>query len=127
MLTRFNPPTIVKPLSNYSHGVSAPANARWLHVSGQVGLRPDGTVEQGFEAQAARCWSNILAILAEEGMGPADVVKCTVFITNVEDFAKSRVARDAALQGHAVASTQVVVSALAHPDLVVEIEVVAAK
>jgi enamine deaminase RidA (YjgF/YER057c/UK114 family) len=127
MLKRLNPDTVVKPFSNYSQGVSAPANARWLYVSGQVGAKPDGTIEKGFEAQAARCWSNILAILAADGMGPADIVKNTVYITNGGDVAKSRVARDAAMQGHACASTLVVISALALPELVVEIEVVAAK
>ncbi|MEX1108861.1 MAG: RidA family protein [Dongiaceae bacterium] len=127
MLKRFNPDTVVKPFSNYSQGVTAPASARWLYVSGQVGAKPDGSIEKGFEAQAARCWSNIIAILAAEGMGPADIVKNTVFITNAADVAKSRVARDAAMQGHACASTLVVVSALALPELVVEIEVVAAK
>lgn len=127
MLKRINPDTVVKPFSNYAQGVSAPANARWLYVAGQVGARPDGTIEKGFEAQAARCWSNILAILAADGMGPADIVKNTVYITNAGDVAKSRVARDAAMQGHACASTLVVISALALPELVVEIEVVAAK
>lgn len=127
MLKRINPDTVVKPFSNYAQGVSAPANSRWLYVSGQVGARPDGTIEKGFEAQAARCWSNILAILAADGMGPADIVKNTVYITNAADVPKSRVARDAAMQGHACASTLVVISALALPELVVEIEVVAAK
>jgi enamine deaminase RidA (YjgF/YER057c/UK114 family) len=127
MFKRINPPSIVKPFSNYSQGVSAPANSRWLYVSGQVGARPDGTIEKGFAAQAARCWSNIMAVLAEEGMGPADIVKATVFITDAADVANSRIARDAAMQGHACASTLVVVSALALPELVVEIEVAAAK
>ncbi|MEX0809658.1 MAG: RidA family protein [Dongiaceae bacterium] len=127
MLKRLNPASIVKPFSNYAQGVSAPAKARWLHVSGQVGAKPDGTIEKGFEAQASRCWSNIMAVLAEEGMGPADIVKNTVYLTNAGDVAKSRAARDAAMQGHASASTLVVVSALAVPELVVEIEVVAAK
>ncbi len=127
MLKRINPDNVVKPFSNYAQGVSVPANARWLCVSGQVGARPDGTIEQGFEAQAARCWSNILAILAADGMGPADIVKNTVYITNPADVPKSRAARDGAMQGHACASTLVVISALALPELVVEIEVVAAK
>ncbi len=127
MLKRINPNTVVKPFSNYAQAVSAPPNARWLYVSGQVGARPDGTIEKGFEAQAARCWSNILAILAADGMGPADIVKNTVYITNAADVPKSRAARDAVMQGHACASTLVVISALALPELVVEIEVVAAK
>jgi 2-iminobutanoate/2-iminopropanoate deaminase len=127
MLKRINPDNVVKPFSNYSQAVSAPADARWLYVSGQVGAKPDGTIEKGFEAQAARCWSNIVAILAAEGMGPADIVKNTVYLTDAADIAKSRIARDAAMQGHACASTLVIVAGLALPELVVEIEVVAAK
>ena len=38
MLKLMNPPTVVKPFSRYSQAVEAPANARWLHISGQVAL-----------------------------------------------------------------------------------------
>ena len=127
MLKRLNPTSIVKAFSKYAQGVSVPAGARQVWVSGQVGAAPDGSIEKGFEAQAARCWSNVMAVLAEEGMGPADVVKANIYLTRVEDIPKSRVARDAAMQGQEAASTLVVVSALAHPDLLIEVEGVAAK
>jgi len=35
-----NPAAIAPPFSRYSHGVSVPAGASWLYVSGQVGSRP---------------------------------------------------------------------------------------
>src|SRR5207247_1297147 len=81
MLKPINPPTIAPPFSRYSQAVEVPAGLRWLHISGQVGVRPDGTLEQGFTAQAERAWDNLLAILAAAGMGPADVVKANVYLT----------------------------------------------
>ena len=127
MLKFHNPSTVVKPFSRYSQSVEAPANCRWLHISGQVGATPDGTILRGFDAQAKQCWANILAILADAGMGAEDIVKATIFVTSAEHVAASRAIRDAALKGAAPASTFLVVAALAHPDLVVEIEAVAAK
>jgi len=127
MLKFMNPPTVVKPFSRYSQAVEAPADARWLYISGQVGAKPDGTILRGFEAQATQCWQNIIAILAAAGMGVEDLVKVNIFVTGAEHVAVSRTIRDAALKGAQPASTYLVVAALAHPDLIVEIEAVAAK
>jgi enamine deaminase RidA (YjgF/YER057c/UK114 family) len=127
MLKYLNPPTVVKPFSRYSQAVEAPANSRWLHISGQVGATPDGTILKGFEAQAKQCWINIAAILAAGGMGVEDLVKVNILVTSAEHVGASRAIRDAALRDAQPASTFLVVAALAHPDLVVEIEAVAAK
>ncbi len=127
MLKYLNPPTVVKPFSRYSQAVEAPANARWLHISGQVGATPDGTILKGFEAQAEQTWRNLLAILAAAGMTVQDLVKVNIFVTSADFIGASRAIRDAALAGAQPASTFLVVAALAHPDLVVEIEAIAAK
>ena len=127
MLTLLNPPTVVKPFSRYSQAVEVPANCRWLHISGQVGATPDGTILEGFEAQARQVWQNISAILTAAGMGVEHLVKVNIFVTSAEYVGPSRAIRDAALKGATPASTFLVVAALAHPDLVVEIEAVAAK
>jgi enamine deaminase RidA (YjgF/YER057c/UK114 family) len=127
MLSFRNPSSVVKPFSRYSQAVEAPANCRWLHISGQVGAMPDGTILKGFEAQAKQCWTNILAILADANMGAEDLVKVNIFVTGAEHVGASRAIRDAALKGAQPASTFLVVAALAHPDLVVEIEAIAAK
>jgi enamine deaminase RidA (YjgF/YER057c/UK114 family) len=127
MLKQLNPPTVVKPFSRYSQAVEALANARWLHISGQVGATPDGTILRGFEAQAKQCWGNIVAILAAASMGVEDLVKVNIFVTSADVVAASRTIRDEALKGAQPASTYLVVAALAHPDLVIEIEAVAAK
>lgn len=127
MLNRINPAGAPKPFSKYSQAVSVPPNARWLFVSGQVGATPDGTILDGFEAQATQCWKNIAAILAADGMGVEDLVKVDILVTGTGYVAASRRIRDEALKGAEPASTYMVVAALAHPDLVVEIEAIAAK
>ena len=126
MLTVHTPATIAPPSSAYAHGVSAPVDARWLHVSGQVGLNDDGTIAGGPDAQMDACWRKIFAILADADMTKTNIVKVTAFITDPDLVGTYRETRDKHLEGHLTASTLLVVSALAHPDWVVEIEAVAA-
>ena len=47
MLRPFNPAGMAQPASRYSQGVEVPPNARWLHISGQIGVGPDGRCGQG--------------------------------------------------------------------------------
>ncbi len=126
MLRKHNPGAIAAAFSRYSLGVEAPATARWLYVSGQVGVAPDGAFANGPEAQMEAAWRNVLAILDAAGMGPGDLVKVTVFLTRAEDVGLYREVRDRMLAGAEPASTLIVISALAHPDWLVEIEAVAA-
>ena len=126
MLDKHNPSTITPAFSSYSLGVEAPAQARWLHVSGQVGVAPDGSLAEGPEAQMETAFRNILAILGSAGMGPHDLVKVTVFLTGSEDIGLYRQVRDRMLAGATPASTLLVISSLANPDWLVEIEAVAA-
>ena len=126
MLSKHNPNTIAAAFSSYSLGVEAPAQARWLHVSGQVGVAPDGSLAEGPEAQMETAFRNILAILGSAGMGPHDLVKVTVFLTRSEDVGLYRGVRDRMLAGATPASTLLIISALANPDWLVEIEAIAA-
>ena len=126
MLSKHNPSTIAAAFSNYSLAVEAPAQARWLHVSGQVGVAPDGSLAEGPEAQMETAFRNILAILGSAGMGPHDLVKVTVFLTRSEDVGLYRGVRDRMLAGATPASTLLIISALASPDWLVEIEAIAA-
>ncbi len=126
MLKKHNPSAIAAAFPSYSLAVEAPAQARWLYVSGQVGVAPDGAVADGSEAQMEAAWRNVLAILDSAGMGPGDLVKVTVFLTRAEDVGLYRQVRDRMLAGAEPASTLIVITALAHPDWLVEIEAVAA-
>jgi 2-iminobutanoate/2-iminopropanoate deaminase len=57
-------------------------------ISGQLGIdAATGALETGFEAQARRVFSNLKAILDAAGLSFADVVKVTVFLQDLNDFA----------------------------------------
>lgn len=126
-MRKHNPDGIAAPLGAYSHGVEIPANARRLYVSGQVGVASDGTVPESSEEQMELAWVNIEAILASAGMTPADIVKVTTLITRPEDFAVHPKVRKRHLGDNRAAATGYLVSGLANPELLVEIEVVAAR
>ncbi len=126
MLRKHNPGAIAAAFSRYSLAVEAPAQARWLHISGQVGVEPDGAFADGPEAQMEAAWRNVLAILESAGMGPGDLVKINAYLTRAEDTGLYREVRDRMLAGAVPASTLIVITALAHPEWLVEIEAVAA-
>jgi enamine deaminase RidA (YjgF/YER057c/UK114 family) len=127
MATIRNPSTVAAPAGKYSHSVEVGPNARWLTISGQIGVQPDGTVAEGFEAQCRTAFNNLLAILADAGMGPEDVVKQTVFLIRREDLSAYRTLRDEAMGDCKPASTLLFVAGLASSDFLVEIEMTAAK
>ncbi len=122
------PQTISPPFARYAHGVEVPAGARLVVTSGQLALLPDGTVPEGAEAQARLCLASCAAILAEAGMGPADVIRINAFVTDRAHMAGYMTARDAWLAGVArlPSSTLVIVSGFTRPEFLVEVEVTAA-
>ncbi|MDE0242585.1 MAG: RidA family protein [bacterium] len=126
MLRRFNPEGVAPPLSNYSHGVVIPAGMKQLHVSGQIGITPDGTIPDDVGEQARWCFANILAILAAEGMAADNLASLTTYVVGEDNLAAVREARQQALGEAAPASTLVFVAALATPVLKVEVQAIAA-
>jgi 2-iminobutanoate/2-iminopropanoate deaminase len=76
-----------KPIGPYSQGV---ISGGLLFVSGQVPLDPEtGELVKGdIEVQAERALKNVMAILKEAKMGPEHVVKATVYLADLADFAK---------------------------------------
>ena len=57
-----------------------------LYLSGMIGARPDGTMPEGFEAQARQVMDNIAAVLTMTGHSFRDVVRCTVMLENMSDW-----------------------------------------
>ena len=127
-MRRITPPQIRPPFAHYAHGVEVRAGARMLFSSGQLGLEPDDVLPEGAEAQAARCFANLDAILAEAGMTRADVVRLNAFVTAREHMQGYMAARDAwaADLAEPPASTLMIVSGFTRPEFLVEIEMVAA-
>ena len=58
-----------------------------LYLSGQIGNRPDGTLPEGIEAQSRQVMDNIGAVLKSAGLSFGDVVKCTVMIDEIGQWA----------------------------------------
>lgn len=122
-----NPSQIAAPFGRYSHGVVTGGGGRLVLTSGQLGLRPDGTVPEGALLQAQQCFANCTAILAEAGLTAADVVRINAFVTDRAWFADYMAARDAFLAQVPVlpASTLVIVSGFTRPEFLVEVELTA--
>ena len=67
------------------------------------------SVPEGFEAQHDQIWQNTLAILADAGMGPEDIVRLNVYSTDPDGLRFLKVHREKYLKpGHTPASTWVV-------------------
>lgn len=100
-----------------------------LYASGQVGLDPatGQIVEGGVEAQTVRVFENIKAVLAGAGLGFADVVKTTVFLKNMGDFAAMNAiyAQYLAPEGVVPPARSTVAVAALPKDALVEVEIVA--
>ena len=126
MLRRITPATIHPPFANYCHATLVPSAARWLYVSGQLGIRPDGVIPERFEDQAEACFDNIARILAEAGMRMADLVRLNAYLTDPADLAAYMVVRDRYVDDPPPASTLLIVRALARPQFRIEIEATAA-
>jgi 2-iminobutanoate/2-iminopropanoate deaminase len=99
----------------------------FLFCSGQIPIRPEsGRIEAtDVEGQARQVLANISALLASQGLGMKDVIKATVFLTNMADFPKVNRVYEDAFGGHKPARSTVAVAGLPLGALV-EIEVVAA-
>ena len=74
---------MAKPVGPYTPVVRA---GPWLICSGQLGLADTSLVEGGVSEQAAQALRNIAALLEGEGSGLHEVVKSTVFLTDMANF-----------------------------------------
>jgi len=113
------------PFSRYSQAMRVSAGRDLVFVSGQVGVDLDGNLADGERGQHEQSWRNVLAILADQGLGPKDIIEMTVYVTTQEGVPLYREVRDEMLQGHEAASTLLIISGLANPEWLVEVAVIA--
>lgn len=116
---------IAAPVANYAHAVLSEQPQRILHTSGVVPIAPDGSVPASVGEQATVVWGNIEAILGDADMAVGDIASVTTYAVGGVDLQAVMAARDSALGGHLAASTLVTVPALARPEWLVEISIVA--
>lgn len=95
-------------------------------VSGQLGIDRDDRIPDTSEAQADICFANIAAILAEDGMTMANIVRLSVYVTAREHMDGYRRSRDRQFSGTPPTSTLIVAAGLVRPEFVIEIEAIAA-
>lgn len=129
-ISPLNPPTVwevpeaFQPV--YTHATEVALGTHLLFVSGQFGVRPDGSLPDTFDAQAAQALANVRSLLTAARMGMENLVKLTFFLTRSTDAPALVAVRAAKLEGlPPPAVTVVTVSALARPDYLVEVEAIA--
>jgi len=116
-----SPPT----QGSYPQAVEVTEAGRWLFLSGQVPITPDGGVPADFEGQCRQVWANIETQLRAAGMTLDNLVKVTTFLSDRRFAAENRSVRLEILAGRQPALT-VIVTGLFEADWLVEIEAVAA-
>ena len=117
-----NPQNIHTPLGSYSHQIEVTGNERLLVLSGQVGMRQDGTVPEDPLEQIDVAFENIFRNLRAAGMEVSDLVKITYYLVGEIDTAKRREVVLSKLQGNQPCSTLLFVAGLASPIYKVEID-----
>ena len=109
----------LEPVSHYCHAVRA-GDRIW--ISGTVGIDANGVVSKNSVEQFEVAIRNLDAALQKAGGVVSDVVKVTIFLTNIEDRSRINPIRQRYFGEHRPASTLIEVSQLALPELKVEIE-----
>ncbi|MGI9381047.1 MAG: RidA family protein [Methyloligellaceae bacterium] len=118
----YNPASIRAPFSNYTHGVEVPAGARTVYFSGQLGVDPQGNVPEDFAGQLRNVYANIEAILKDGGMELSDLIKMTSFMIRREDIPVAREIRKEVFGDLKPAHTLLLISGLASPEFLIEVE-----
>ena len=122
MKTPRNPDTIHAPRGRYVHQIEVSGENRLLFLSGQLGMRPDGSVPPDSDAQFGVALENVLRNLEAAGFEPGDLVKMTTYVVGDIDPDARRAVLDRVLGAHLPTSTLVFVAALARPEFKVEVD-----
>lgn len=118
---------IAEKIGKYSDAIEIPTGARWLVTSGTPGLDAEGRLPEDFETQASQAWENVLRLLHAADMGIEDIVKITQTLTRSSDLPAYRSIRTKYLGNARPASMLSFVNELIWPNVLIELEVVAAK
>jgi 2-iminobutanoate/2-iminopropanoate deaminase len=116
-----NPQDVHAPVGSYSHQIEI-RDERMLVISGQVGMRQDGTIPEDPFDQVDIAFENVIRNLRAANMDVKDLIKITYYLVGEIDTAKRREIVLSKLQGHKPCSTLLYVAALASPQFRVEIE-----
>jgi 2-iminobutanoate/2-iminopropanoate deaminase len=112
------------PISQYCEAMEVKGAQRWLVISGQTPVHPNGTVPVDFKAQARQVWANIEAQLRAANMTLDNLVKVSVFLADRRFGPQHRAVREEILAGRTIGLTVLICDMLDERHLL-EIEAVA--
>jgi reactive intermediate/imine deaminase len=109
-----------------SHGVKV-TGGNFVFTSGQVARNPQGEIvgKGDIKVQTRQALENIKSVLETGGATMEDIVKLTVFVIDVKHFSQIHEVRAEYFKTDYPASTLVEITALVHPDMLIEIEAIA--
>ena len=125
-MEHFERPAGLGPANGYSHVVAAAG--RLVTVSGQLPVNSEGSIVGADDPlfQARQVFANLKFALAAAGAQPRDVMRLTVFLTDLADLLAFRTARDEFIgEGPAPASSLVQVAGLVLPEARIEVDALA--
>src|SRR5829696_3304539 len=123
-----NPDTIHAPIGRYVHQIELEKPTKLLFISGQVGMRADGSVPDDAADQLGVALENVIRNLDAAGLETTDLVKVTTYVVGAPlDQARRRAEMERLLGEHIPTSTLVFGAALASPQYKVEIDAWAAR
>ena len=125
-IEKFNAPGLFEP-ATYSQGVKVTQAQTLLFLSGQVAYTADGSpaFRGDFKAQARGAYEAIKALVESQGGTMDNIVKLTTYVTDMRYRVDLAPIREEFFGKKGCASTLVEISALAHPDWMIEIEAIA--
>ena len=116
------------PTGGYTRrSVEIPPGSRVVFISGQTATNAEGYTPPDAETQADIVYQKLVQSLEDAGMTVKDLVKTNVYMVNPEDIGALIKAGQKYNPGGNQAGTLVYVKALAYPEVLIEIEAVAAK
>ena len=128
--TKINSSDFAERMGAYSHGYKVEiGDSILIFTTGQIAMDKNGTVLYPDDPakQAEFIYQSLEKILNQSGVSLDDVVKTTVFVTDMNDFPKISAVRNKYLKNSEPVSTLVEVSKLVKPGCRVEIEAIAVK
>ena len=124
-IKRWNPEGLDQPIG-YSQVVTVEGQGKLILLGGKAGLKPDGFIPETLEAQSKLTWENIELALDAAGTTREDVIEIQIYIVDLDKVNPEKVYQDVRNffpTGHKPVSMVIGVSALAIPELKMEINV----
>ncbi|MFG6201367.1 RidA family protein [Nonomuraea sp. JJY05] len=123
-ISPLDPATLPDATGNYTHGTLVAGGRRTVFVSGQVPWGAQGAVPEDFDSQCRLTWANVIAVLAEAGMGLRNLAKVTTYLSDrMYREANSRIRREI-LGDHRPALT-IIITDIYSEEWLLEIEAIA--